>query len=68
MKKDKITFQEKYSDPQYPIMHGDTPFAKAFNKAMSDHWVATGNILPIDDTISQLLINDFNERHTPSTN
>jgi len=65
MKKNRITCQENYSDPSYPIMHGDTPFAKAFNKAMSEYWRETGHVLPIDDTITQLLINDFDERHAP---
>ena len=45
-------------------MEGDTPFTRLFTKIQREHWVKTGEVLPSMDTIIQLLINDYDQRHS----
>lgn len=63
----KITHQKEVTDPAYPIMHGDSPLAKEFNKRQKDIWAA-GNVLQIDyqqvsTVMLEILVDDYNKRH-----
>jgi hypothetical protein len=46
----------------YPKMEGNSPFAKRFNELQSNAWVSTGEYLPIEDLIIQILIENYNVR------
>lgn len=63
----RITHQLKASDPPYPIMEGNTPFAKEFNRIQKDIWGA-GNVTAIDyqqvsTVMIEILVGDYNKRH-----
>lgn len=65
----KITHNEQPTDPAYPIMHGDTPIAKEFNKSMEAIWKA-GHVQKADFELAhtilmEILVNDYNRRHAP---
>lgn len=51
-----------YND-HYDKVVGDTPFAKAVNKKVSDYWVATGVSMPIE-TASFLVLADLYNKLT----
>lgn len=63
----KITYQKEITDPPYPIMLGDTPLAKEFNKRQKTIW-QSGVTQPIDyqqvsTVMLEILIDDYNKRH-----
>lgn len=63
----RITHQSLATDPAYPIMVGDTPLAKEFNKQQEKIWAA-GKVNKIDyeqvsTVILEILVNDYNKRH-----
>lgn len=63
----KIHFQVSPNDPPHPIMLGDTPFAKEYNKRQKDIW-ASGNVIAIDfeqilTVAVDILVDDYNKRH-----
>lgn len=63
----KITYQQKPEDVPYPIMHGDSPLAKEFNKRQRDIWTM-GKIEKVDyeqvmTVVLDILGDDFNKRH-----
>lgn len=63
----KITFQQNPEDPPYPIMHGETPLSKEFNKRQKDIWAA-GKIEKVDyeqvmTVVLAILTDDYNKRH-----
>lgn len=66
----RITHIEKATDPGYPIMHGDTPLAKEFNKREKKLWEdpVAGKILDfnyeqVTTVILEILADDYNKRH-----
>lgn len=63
----RITHAALATDPPYPIMAGDTPLAKDFNKRQKDIW-ASGKVEKVDyeqvsTVILEILVNDYNKRH-----
>ena len=65
----RITYKEKSTDPVYPIMHGNTPTAKEFNKRQAKLW-ADGNFVKFDfEQIATILLEmfseDYDKRHAP---
>lgn len=63
----KITYKMSPSDPPYPIMIGDSPLSKEFNKRQKDIWAA-GKIAIVDyeqvmTVVVDILSDDYNERH-----
>lgn len=65
----KITFKQNPDDPLWPIMHGDTPAAKEFNRRQKEIW-KTGNFGVFDfeqvaTVILEMVIEDYNNRHKP---
>lgn len=65
----KITFRIKPEDPIHPMMHGDSPLAKEFNKRQSELW-ATGKQIAYDyEQVTTILLeifaDDYNSRHSP---
>ena len=65
----KITYRDKDSDPQYPIMHGGTPMAKEFNKRQEKLWkdgkLTTVDFEQISTIILEVLCSDYDRRHSP---
>jgi hypothetical protein len=64
----KITIQLKSDDPAHPIMHGDTPIAKEFNKRQ-ESILKTGNVAAYDfeqvtTVLLEILADDYNKRHS----
>lgn len=63
----KITLRQNYVDPSWPIMHGDTPAAKEFNRREEEIWkngsLGVYNFEQIATVILEILIDDYNERH-----
>lgn len=65
----KITFKDKITDPVHPIMHGNTPIAKEFNKRMAVLWV-DGRFQKFDfelvtTILLEILIDDYDKRNSP---
>ncbi len=63
----RITFQQLATDPPYPIMHGEGPLAKEFNKRQKDLWAA-GKTDVVDfnfvtTMILEILLDDYDKRH-----
>ena len=62
-----ITIQQKPTDPPYPIMGGDTPFAKEFNKRSKVLWERGLNVENmhqlVSEMINEILVDDYNRRH-----
>jgi hypothetical protein len=63
----KISYREKVTDPEYPIMHGKTPIAKEFNKRQEKLW-EEGRLIKVDyeqvtTVILELLCDDYDKRH-----
>ena len=63
----KITYQAKVTDPTYPIMHGDTPIAKEFNKRekqiLKDGKVTAFDYEQVTTVLLEILCDDYNKRH-----
>jgi hypothetical protein len=63
----KITYKKDVNDPPYPIMVGNTPSAKEFNKRSEALWKAgileTVNNDVIVTILIEMLIEDYNKRH-----
>jgi hypothetical protein len=64
-----ITHQQKVDDPLYPIMQGETPLAKEFNRRSKEIW-ENGTVKDINfEHITTLLLeifgDEFNKRHAP---
>lgn len=63
----KITFQEKAGDPPHPIMQGDSPIAKEFNKRQKELWSAGKfNIYDYEQVTTVLLeifSDEYNKTH-----
>lgn len=65
----KITYKANTTDPVYPIMHGDTPTAKEFNKRQADLW-SNGNLKEINfeqvaTVLLEMFAEDYDKRHAP---
>ena len=63
----RITYKEKVIDPVYPIMGGDTPIAKEFNRRQKSLW-KEGKFQRFDfEQVSTILLEifaeDYNKRH-----
>lgn len=63
----RITHKLKHEDPAYPIMHGDTPMAKEFNKRQEKLWsdgkFETFDFEQVSTMILEILCDDYNGRH-----
>jgi len=62
-----ITYKDKVTDPAHPIMHGDSPIAKMFNKRQKDLLVK-GKLDKIDyaqvtTVLLEILCDDYDKRH-----
>jgi hypothetical protein len=63
----RITFKELVTDPVYPIMHGNTPAAKEFNKRQKALWKQgkeMADFKGITTVLLEILIDDYNERNS----
>lgn len=65
----KITYKKNVNDPPYPIMTGNTPSAKEFNKRSEALW-KMGIIEKVDNELItmiliEILIDDYDKRHAP---
>lgn len=65
----KITYKQELTDPQHPIMHGDTPFAKEFNKRQEQIWkdgvFDKFDYEQVTIVMLEILIADYDKRHAP---
>ena len=65
----KITHKQDPADPVYPIMHGNTPFAKEFNKRQAILWkdghFAKFDFEHVTTVLLEILIDDYDKRHAP---
>lgn len=52
---------ETEKDGHYCKMVGDSSFAKAVNKKVSDYWVATGRDMPAETAAISVLADLYNE-------
>lgn len=64
----KITFRLNPEDPIHPLMHGDSPLAKEFNKRQAVLWSSGKQIAYDYEQVTTILLeifaDDFNERHS----
>ena len=62
--KTKVIMPDVWGRPkEYPIMEGESVFAKRFNELQRDSWLNSGTVYPSEDLITQILIEDFNNRN-----
>lgn len=65
----RITHQEKPKDPLYPIMHGDSPTAKEFNRRQKLIWetgkFGTFNFEQVATVLLEMFAEDYDKRHAP---
>lgn len=63
----KITFKEKKEDPAYPILHGESPLAKEFNKRQADlnanAKVHKYDFEQVATVLLEIFAEDYNKRH-----
>lgn len=62
-----ITYKKEVTDPAHPIMHGDTPFSREFNKRqkkiLTDGKIDSFNFEQIIIVLLEILVDDYNKRH-----
>ena len=62
----KISLKETEFSPEYPVMAGDTPLAKEFNKREQALWVAGATSFDyqqITTVLIEIFGDDYNARH-----
>jgi len=62
----KITIKENDLAPDYPLMAGDSPLSKEFNKREQALWVAgvtNFDHQQITTVLMEIFADDYNERH-----
>lgn len=65
----KITYKSQPTDPVHPIMHGNSPSAKEFNKRQAKLW-AEGKVDKVDfeqitTVLLEMMLDDYDRRHAP---
>lgn len=65
----KITYKIQSTDPAYPIMHGDSPTAKEFNKRQKALWSQSKfekfDFEQIATILLEMFADDYDKRHAP---
>jgi sporulation protein YlmC with PRC-barrel domain len=63
----KITFKQNEKDINHPVMHGDTPLAKEFNKRQKEMFkagrISIVNFEQITTVLLDILVDDYNTRN-----
>ena len=67
----KITKQATPTDPQHPIMHGDTPFAQEFNARQDKLWKEGKNVEfgfeQVVTVLLEILVDEYDARNKKPT-
>lgn len=65
----KITHKANPEDPVHPIMHGDSPIAKEFNRRQEEMWKkgAFGkfDFEQVVTVLLEIFAEDYNKKHAP---
>lgn len=65
----RITHKEKDTDPAFPIMHGNTPTAKEFNKRQEALWADDNfdkfDFMQVATVLLEIFAADYDRRHAP---
>lgn len=60
----KLILPDVWNGNHYPMMEGESPIAKQFNRYQSEAWVSTGTFYQPEDLLLQILALDFNRRYS----
>lgn len=58
------SIKQNWNDPYPTLVDGWGALGDEVNKRIAQYWQDTGQVLDIDHTIINVLIDDYNERHT----